>query len=280
MDLTTRRDASLKGHEAATAQFADLILTLDRTDIPVPGSTWTVRDVAAHLVTFCGVYTEMARGNPPRLPEPGHWAGRERCLHDGDWFRTALAAYSEGLLADVPETDPAQLAKLVVDASGRFVDDLSRRAADQRIAMYWGNEVTVADMAGILLGEPILHGFDVAGALGRPWPIDRNHVALNLAGMLPALRLAVRDEPSRGLNVACQINLTGLTSLVVRFVDGAAALDEPGAPVDSVITADPVAWFLVRSGRMTTLQALTFGLISGAPDDTALLALDTLLVFP
>lgn len=68
----------------------------------------------------------------------------------------------------------------------------------------------------------------------------------------------------------------------VRFVDGEYGVEPPDSgPVDCTITADPVAFLLVGSRRMTQWQAIALGLmeVGGDRPDLALKFLD-LFLFP
>jgi nicotinamidase-related amidase len=64
---------------AATERFCDLIGGLPDPAAPLPGSTWTVREVVAHVVTVAPRYAQGAR-------------------HEGEWVADPrdLAALNDG----------------------------------------------------------------------------------------------------------------------------------------------------------------------------------------
>ncbi|MEP6525873.1 MAG: hypothetical protein ABJA86_01815 [Nocardioidaceae bacterium] len=68
----------------------------------------------------------------------------------------------------------------------------------QGMFTFHGGEQVGADVAlGILLGELVVHGHDIAAAVHRPWPIRPDHVELISQGLTPIPRLAGR-QPGGG----------------------------------------------------------------------------------
>lgn len=103
-----------------------------------------------------------------------------------------------------------------------------------------------------------------------------------LAGYAPCYEPNVNPETTRGLNVAYALDLRGVARVVVRFVDGRYSLDPAdGGPVDCVISADPVAWLLVGSGRLDQWAAIALGLIEAGGERPELAAgFGDLFIFP
>ena len=108
----------------------------------------------------------------------------------------------------------------------------------------------------------VLHGYDVAFALGQPWPIDPGDANLSLGGLAPVLSLIVDPDETRGLSAGYGIELRNGPALTVRFTDGAYGLEAPGAPVDVTISADPIAFLMVGTGRLSRYEAVALGLLS------------------
>src|SRR5258708_5797259 len=82
------------------ARTGDLLCGLPTTHVSIPGSEWTVRDAAAHLVNGSAMYCEIANGVPSPIHAP---AG------DGSALRDTVAVINRQLMADIPETDPSRL---------------------------------------------------------------------------------------------------------------------------------------------------------------------------
>ncbi len=116
---------------------------------------------------------------------------------------------------------------------------------------FHGGERVRADVAlGILLGEPVVHGHDVAEALGRPWPIDPGHVALVVEGLNPILPGWVRPDRTAGLTASFEVHLRGQTSHVWAFRDGRLHVNPPDpGRIDVHISADPAALLLFMYAR-------------------------------
>ena len=260
-------DASRAALAAATARLADLIRPLPDLEQPIPDSEWTARQAVAHLITGLDLYSEIATGTPSPI------AG------------STPAGYAEEALrriADVAETDPAKLAYLLDDASDRFRSSVTGQAGDTAVTWHAGRELNLAALAGLILGEVVLHGYDIGVATQRPWPLVPAEVSLILDTYGPLLGLTVDADRTEGLTVAIGIELRGLGSFVVRFDDGRFSVAPPGeGPVDSTLSADPTAFLLVTSGRMARWPAFALGLYEAGGNRPELaVGFKDLFVFP
>ncbi|MGH9010765.1 MAG: maleylpyruvate isomerase family mycothiol-dependent enzyme [Acidimicrobiia bacterium] len=267
MDATELLGHTRDALAGATENVADLIASVPDPMALAHNSLWTVREVAAHLIVGGGVYTDIAQG----VPAP--YQSVERTYLHAEFTRRN---------ADIAETDPAKLSRLFVDAMEGFLDATSDSPGDTPVIMHGQNPFTLAGAAGILLGELLLHGYDIATAIGRPWPIDPADTQLVLAAYPPALGFLLNPETTRGLSAGFGIELRGVGEMTVRFTDGAYGLEEAGAaPVDATISADPVAFMMVGTGRLSRYQAIALGLMSVGGDRPDLaIGFQDLFLFP
>jgi len=252
---------------AATTRTAEFVAAVEDPFAPVPNSTWAQRDIAAHLIVVAGLYADVVQGTPLPIEnlEPAY-----------------LAAESARRNADIAEHDPVKLARLLSDTVERFLDAIAGLPGDFEVTFQGGFPLTVAGVAGVLLGEELLHGYDLAVALGRPWPIAAGDAALVLAAYAPLFALHLNRDRTRHLTAGFGLELRGAGEMTVRFTDGAYGVEPAGtAPVDATISADPVAFLLVGSGRLAQHEAVALGLMSfgGARPELGL-AFGDLFVYP
>ena len=248
MDATELLSRTRDAMAGATERVAELIASIPDPLALAPNSPWTVRDFAAHLILAGTQYTDMAHGvpSPYQSVEP-----------------TYLHAEFTRWHADIAETDPTKLSRLFVDAMEGYLEATSDMPGDTPVIMHGQNPYTVAGMAGVLLGEELLHGYDIATAIGRPWPLDPAGTELVLAAYAPVLGFFLNPETTRRLSVGFGIELRGIGEMTVRFTDGVYGLEDAGAgPVDATISADPVAFLMVGTGRLSRYQAIALGLLS------------------
>lgn len=253
--------------EAAARRNADLIRSLSDLNVPIPGSDWTVRESAVHLVNYAGVSTDIADGMPSVVESVA---------------KEPMAAENARRIADIPETDPEKVASLVTEAVARLLEATAGHPGDRRVVFHGGLPLDLADLVCIGLGEQVLHGYDIATAVGAPWPIDPLHAQLVLSGYFSWYGGLVNPETASGLTAGYDIELRGGAGYRVRFVEGEYRLEPPGSgPVDCTISADPVALLLVSSGRLRQWEAIALGLYraSGLRPELALTFMD-LFAYP
>lgn len=267
MDPTTILAEAQVALEALTKQTADFLRDVPDLNVPIPGSEWTVREAAIHLINWPPVYCDIATGMPSPVPT---------------LEKAAFAADAALRISDVPESDPDRLADLLLDGIGRFLETTAGRPGDQEVVWHCGLPIDLASLVCVLLGEQILHGFDMAKATGTPWPIEPDHARLVHYAYTPIYVTVVNPATTTGLTVGYDVELRGIGRLTVRFVDGEYRLEPPDSgPVDCTLSADPVAFLLVGSGRLSQWDAIALGHLSagGAHPELALKFKD-LFVYP
>jgi Mycothiol maleylpyruvate isomerase N-terminal domain len=232
--------------EATAGRTAKLLDSIPDGDLPVTGSQWTVGEVGAHLVVALGAFTQAAAGSfdamSPYIP-------------DTEVFGDRLSAVTAGTLQLVPERDPGALAELVLDAARTFLATTAGRSPDHTIRTPWyGSQASLSLGAAtcLLVGEQILHGYDVASTVRQCWPINATDAALMLRAVAAMLPLAVNPETARGFTASYEVRARGVPRFVVRFRDGVATVKPAGGQaVDCRLSADPVDLMLVAYGRIS-----------------------------
>lgn len=240
------------------ARAAALVRAAPDPTAPVVGSKWTVREAAVHLVTDATIHADLTLGKP--------------MIRTDLLSREGIAADNDRFIAAIPEQRLPAIADMVDAALEAFeAAAATRRATDE---VYWTPDlpVPIANLAGLELGELLLHGYDLAATLGAPWPIDPLHAQLVLFGWAPFLCTILDREQLGDRDLVYEVALRGGTTLRVHLADGQLRLEDAGSgPVDCTIDGDPVALLLVLSGRLPAAPAVALGLLgaSGARPELA-----------
>ena len=238
VDLTQARSAV----QMAARQVSDLVRSLPDPRAPVPGLDWTVGQVAAHMVAAAENYPRFATGQA--APEA------TIDLSEGNWERIRQVG-SHGL---------TELADLLVGETDRYLEQTAGLPADHRLPFFGGVTVNLAAQTGILLGEYVVHGHDLARSAGKPWRIDPSHAVLVIGAITTVLPRYLDQEAAQGVKVAYDIRIRGGPRFVFRVAGNQAAVElGPGGPVDCRISADPVAFLLVAYGRQAQWRPVLLG---------------------
>jgi SCP-2 sterol transfer family len=126
---------------------------------------------------------------------------------------------------------------------------------------FHGGEKISADVSlGILLGELVVHGYDIARALHRPWPIDPRHVQLIQQGINPILPGWLDPQRARGHTGRYEVRLRGQGVHRFDFDRGRLTVNPPGRfRPDVVISADPMTFLLVMYKRTSQWPGIGTG---------------------
>lgn len=251
MDLDATYGAIRAAIAEVGAATAALVRGAPDPGQPVLGSAWTVREAAIHVVTDTTIHADLTLGKP--------------MIRTDLLSRAGIAADNDRFIAAIPERQLPAIADMIADAVQSFGVAAAGRAATDEV--YWTPDlpVPVVNLAGLELGELILHGYDLAASLGVPWPIDPGHAQLVLFGYAPFFETLVSATQLGGRDLAFEIALRGGPVLRFRLVDGHCRFEAPGSgPVDCAIDADPVALLLVVAGRLAQSAAIALGLLAAS----------------
>ena len=239
-------DAVRPAIQRAVHDVATLVASAPDPGAPVPGSEWTVGDVAAHLALGAEAYVGYANGATDVVFDVSDIAG-------GSLRRSSAAR-----LEAEHERDLRALAARM-EAAVTALLAASERPGAADVVTWNGEPMALGSMLGIGLGEFLVHGRDVARALDRPWPLQAGDARLVLAAALPLLPLLADPKTTAHAHATYDVRVRGGTRVTVAVDDGRVSVGPPAPSVDCHVSADPVALLLVAYGRTSQWAPIATG---------------------
>lgn len=240
-----------EGFSAMVERYARLIENQADTSIAIPDSDWTVRDAAVHLAGSNHRLAALAGGEASTVPSVD---------------KQFLDARARKLIAENPETDAKKLADQIREGLERVMAGTADLAGDEQISYHAGLRLNRAELVSLYLGEYLLHGYDIAVAVGTPWPIDPGYAALAVGGFRMCYSGIFDPAAAAGLEATYHLDTDGTDPFFLRISDATCEAPATPRPVDCVISADPVTALLVMSGRLSQWAAIALGRLSFSGD--------------
>ncbi len=169
-------------------------------------------------------------------------------------------AHNAEVLAADPERDLDVLADRVEAGAVEYLAVAGAFDEDALIDFFTGMLVPASVVTATLLGEVLVHGYDIAKAEGLPWPIDPEHAIVTLEGMGPVMEHFVDEEAAADLKAGFEIRLRGGSSRYWYFDEGRLTVETSAiSPVDCHISAEPVTWLLMAYNRIGSIMPTLSG---------------------
>lgn len=229
----------------AGRQTAELLRSAGQGEVRPKGSQWTIGEIGAHLAIALEGFTSAAQGQPEVVEA---FIPRTECFPD------RLAEVTAKTLTIEPERDPVALASLIARRVDRFLCATANRSGAERVPTPWygeGVSLSLATATGVLLGEQLFHGYDIAKTIRRPWPLEPDHVRLILGAATSLMPLAVNPQAAARVQATYDIRIRGGPRFLAVVENAAVRIETwTSRPVDCHISADPLAFALVAYGRI------------------------------
>jgi uncharacterized protein (TIGR03083 family) len=240
---TAYLDRVLPAIDRLAGRFTDLVTAAPDPATRIPDSDWTVHEATAHVVTVTRRFIDRPEGR-------GTWVADPR----------DLGALNDAQIEALAGLDMRELAaRLRRDLTALATQVRAYGGAPPSFTFHGGGEVA-ADLAlGILLGELVVHGWDVARATGHPWPIDAGDVELILEGVEPILPGWVDHDAAGDLTATFEVRLRGGGTHLWSFRDGRLEVAPAGRRPDVRISTDPAALLLVFYRRQSQWRHVARG---------------------
>ncbi|MDQ6784024.1 MAG: maleylpyruvate isomerase N-terminal domain-containing protein [Actinomycetota bacterium] len=237
----------------ATAQRnGELIGSLDMK-LRVRGSEWTVGETSAHLIIALRGFTGSVTGDDREWQEVHAQIPTARTPE-------RIAAMNRLTIAAEPQRSPSMTAGAITDGVDAFLAATAALAPHHVVATPWygdGDTLTVAKATCLLLGEQVLHGYDIARTAGQKWPITRQDAVLVFEAVRDMLPKMADPNTLGQVTATYEIRLGRTARFVVHVADGAAIVENvAGQRIDCHVLAEPVAMLLVGYGRINQWRAI------------------------
>jgi uncharacterized protein (TIGR03083 family) len=190
--LSIDRASALAATRTAGDRTAEVIAAIRDPKAPTRGLGWTLGETAAHVIANVRSHRAWLRG-----------AGKI------DYGVADLAEVNRRAIDELDERDPARLAELLRAENQAYLRAAGDQAPGATVPAEVGPALLVEVMTCVYLGELLVHGFDLARTLGRPWPIARAEANLVVAGALAILPQFVDPTAARDALVSYELRLRG-----------------------------------------------------------------------
>ena len=225
-------------------RIAGMVRDLPDTDIPIPGSEWTVGETAAHLAFTNIGLAIMARG---------------LFIPYADGTKEGFAAANADSLEGYPDRDGAVLAGRIVDGMRAFLAEAAAQPSGELYRTPMGT-MDMDTFASYVLTHNLMHGCQIADGLGAPYPFEPEHAAMVWPFLGHAIPLMVDQSAAGGLDATIELTVERSFSRALVFGGGKVTVwsAAPG-PVDCSISADPLTFFLVTLKLVSVADAVERG---------------------
>jgi uncharacterized protein (TIGR03083 family) len=242
-EIRPDRDEALDALTASTRQLNAMLRTHAHGDRPIQHLEWTVAQCVAHMLISNWMYADQVTG-------PGVSMSIDQTAELNTWSVSLLGGLDPSAL--VPEMDRS---------TSNFVDVVRALPPDAMFTWWSGAEAAVETAVGLLVGERLVHGWDVARALDVPWQIDPAHAAIAMSASFAVMPLVVDPHAAAGFDAVYEMRLRGHGRFELRFVDGVLTTSETTGAPDAAcrISADPVALLLTGYGRVSQWRPVVRG---------------------
>lgn len=260
--------AWLQGQDALREEVARVTALLRSIQDPTPPAVgqWNLGEVAMHLSQAwlglpCLEKRDLSRVYEV-LPNIAGTAGDSMIKDIWDLGELMVLAVKND-----PERDLSLLADRIEAEAQNYLSKCAGADADARIPwMVEGFNLPQSILTYHLLSETVVHGYDIANAAGRKWPIEPSHAAMALGRFIFRVfqaappRTFVNSERAARVRATYGLRIRGGDSFYLIFNNGDLAVEEPSSrTVDCHISADPVALLLLFFARRTQWPAIASG---------------------
>jgi len=140
-------------------------------DRPTRCEPWSVRELLAHVLVACDRLPAMLAGDAPPSADVPAWGYFRKDARFSDDANATRVGTARNDAASFPTG--GDLTGAVAAAVRAMVDVAASEPADRTVRTRWGDAMLLDDFLATRVLELVVHGLDLARALGRaPWASD------------------------------------------------------------------------------------------------------------
>jgi uncharacterized protein (TIGR03083 family) len=198
----------------------------------VPHLEWTIAETAAHLWSGVTMYTGLLKGRSHAWPDID-----------------SRAQKSAALIAEIQERDPTAFAALIERDGPAMVAEFRAYGA-KPITYAFGKPASTTAALAAMAGEFLVHGWDIAHAVGVPWPITAADAIVITRAACEVLPMFVAPEAA-DFQGSYEVSLRRGPIITMSFSHGRLTFAEGKATrPDCRISANPSSFLLSAYGRL------------------------------
>jgi hypothetical protein len=211
---------------------------------PVPGLDWSVEDLGRHVLSAARLYRRVAETDTPG------WRDLTQGPAENARFMKELA----------PERGLDTITAALRDATTALHDTWAQHAPDDVIAWHGDLRLPVRTIAQLVLGDVLVHGWDLSRVTKHDWPLSRADALMAINGVTEVAPYFVDTDNARDFRGTYFIRLRRGSTYAFVFDRGTLTVNgAPPARVDCRISADPRTFLLTTFGRITPVRAAATG---------------------
>ncbi len=254
-DLVVDLEEARVALAAAAHRIAVLLADEFDSSRTIPGMTWTVGDAVAHVASETRSFARLASGEiTPGDMWDTYAPGTERMS-----AAERMTVLNAAEIAAFDRNQVARGGELAEAAVNEFLTTTKSWPAGGPVHGIEG-DLALPTFTCVMLGELLIHGYDLARGLGTPWAIPADAARLVLIGGTAMLPEYFDAAEAGDMRATIDLRVRGGRPFAVWVHDGRLEVtSEPTERVDCHISVDPVAFLLVSFGRQSRLPAILRG---------------------
>lgn len=243
--VTTTAEELTSRATIAFDRFIALVAETPSTT-PVGDGTWTSLDVAGHVLTVLRRYTS-------------------RDVTSSAGLSPTMAAVDAQNQAELDALGDLSVHEVLEELAVEHAELQSRRVdLNATFPFHFGQRIDGAGGRGNAIGELLVHGYDIARSVGRPWPIESRDALLVLNALLQVAPGVVDPAATRDMRALIEFRVKGGRPQTLIIDRGTASIIDSsrvdGRP-DVVLGGPPVPVLLNLHGRLTAGRAAFRGVL-------------------